>query len=60
MQHELLFGRRPKGLLDIAKEPWEDQPSPFHTTTKHMKEMQGYMNKVGPIVHQYLLSAQPE
>ena len=25
---ELLYGRRPRGLLDIAKEDWESQPSP--------------------------------
>ena len=25
---ELLYGRRPRGMLDIAKEAWEEQPSP--------------------------------
>jgi len=25
---ELSYGRQPRGLLDIAKEAWEEQPSP--------------------------------
>ncbi len=24
---ELLFGRQPRGLLDVAKEAWEQQPA---------------------------------
>ena len=28
---ELLYGRRPRGLLDLAKEAWESRPSPHRT-----------------------------
>ncbi|XP_064195362.1 uncharacterized protein LOC135256967 [Anguilla rostrata] len=32
---ELLYGRRPRGLLDVAKEAWEQQPSPHRTMVEH-------------------------
>nr|XP_061838109.1 protein NYNRIN-like [Nerophis lumbriciformis] len=28
---ELVYGRRPRGVLDIAKETWENQPSPHRS-----------------------------
>lgn len=28
---ELLFGKQPRGLLDVAKKAWEKQSSPFHS-----------------------------
>ncbi|KAJ8359228.1 hypothetical protein SKAU_G00157530 [Synaphobranchus kaupii] len=36
---ELLYGRRPRGLLDLAKEAWEQQPSPHRTMVEHVKEV---------------------
>lgn len=58
MPFEPLFGRRPQGLLDVAKEAWEEQPSPFHTIIKQVSEMQEHMDRVAPIMPQHLLSAQ--
>lgn len=55
---ELLFGRRPRGHLDMDKEAWEEQPSPFIMTIKHIKDMQERICKVTPIVCQHMLSAQ--
>jgi len=37
---ELLYGRQPRGLLDLAKEAWEQQPSPHWTLVEHMEEVQ--------------------
>lgn len=37
---ELLYGQQPRGLLDIAKEAWEKQPSPFWSFIKYVAEMQ--------------------
>ncbi|XP_035255606.1 uncharacterized protein LOC118217726 [Anguilla anguilla] len=34
---ELLYGRRPRGLLDLAKEAWEEQPSPHPYPTSPEK-----------------------
>ena len=36
---ELLYGRRSPGLLDLAKEVWEDQPTPFLVMVKHVEEI---------------------
>ncbi|KAL1274411.1 hypothetical protein QQF64_027225, partial [Cirrhinus molitorella] len=33
---ELLFGRQPRGLLDVAREAWEQQPAPYRTTVEHV------------------------
>ncbi|MCI4385292.1 hypothetical protein PGIGA_G00048720 [Pangasianodon gigas] len=37
---ELLFGRRPLGLLDVAREALEEQPSPFHSLVDYIQDMQ--------------------
>lgn len=36
---ELLYGRRPRGMLDLAKESWEHQPSPQRTVTEHVEQV---------------------
>lgn len=36
---ELLNGRRPQGLLGIAKEAWESQPCLYSTIIQHMEQM---------------------
>ncbi len=33
---ELLYGRRPRGMMDIAKEVWENQPSPHRSVVEHL------------------------
>ncbi|XP_053541151.1 uncharacterized protein LOC128634541 [Ictalurus punctatus] len=42
---ELLFGRRPRGLLDVAREAWEEQPSPFHSVVEYMQDMQARIDR---------------
>ncbi|XP_053092893.1 uncharacterized protein LOC128318860 [Pangasianodon hypophthalmus] len=57
---ELLFGRRPQGLLDVAREAWEGQPSPFFSLVDYVQEMQERIERVMPIVKEHLEAAQCE
>lgn len=51
---ELLLGRRPWGLLDMACKAWEEQPSLFWTVAEYVREMQERINKVTAIVKQHM------
>ena len=55
---ELLYGRRPRGILDLAKEAWESHPSPHRTTIEHVELFRDRMAKVWPIVRDHLTRAQ--
>ena len=55
---ELLYGRRPRGILDLAKEAWESQPSPHRTMLDHVEQVRDRMAKVWPIVRDHLQRAQ--
>ena len=55
---ELLYGRRPRGLLDLAKEAWESQPSPHRTLVDHVEQVRERMAQVWPIVREHLRNAQ--
>lgn len=36
---KLLFRRSPRGLLNVACEAWEEQPSPLQTVVEYIREM---------------------
>ncbi|KAL1248768.1 hypothetical protein QQF64_022086 [Cirrhinus molitorella] len=55
---ELLFGRQPRGLLDVAREAWEQQPAPYRTTVEHVKEMRERIDRVMPLVREHMVKAQ--
>ncbi|KAI2652407.1 Retrovirus-related Pol polyprotein from transposon 17.6 [Labeo rohita] len=55
---ELLFGRQPQGLLDVAREAWEQQPAPHRTIIEHVKQMRERINRVMPLVREHLSQAQ--
>uniref|UniRef100_A0A803JM67 Gypsy retrotransposon integrase-like protein 1 n=1 Tax=Xenopus tropicalis TaxID=8364 RepID=A0A803JM67_XENTR len=55
---ELLYGRHPRGLLDIAKETWEGQPTPFKSVIEHIDQMQDRITAVMPIVREHMVQAQ--
>ncbi|KAJ8376906.1 hypothetical protein SKAU_G00074860 [Synaphobranchus kaupii] len=55
---ELLYGRRPRGLLDLAKEAWEQQPSPHRTLVEHVEEVQERMATIWPMVREHMAEAQ--
>lgn len=43
---ELLYGRRPRGMLDLAKEAWEEQPAIQCSVVEHMEEMHHRITKI--------------
>ena len=51
---ELLYGRRPRGLLDFAKEAWESWPNPHRTMVDHMEHVRDRMAQVWPIGRYHL------
>ncbi|KAL1248867.1 hypothetical protein QQF64_022185 [Cirrhinus molitorella] len=55
---ELLFGRQPRGLLDVAREAWEQQPTPLRSTIEHVREMRERIGRVMPLVREHLVKAQ--
>ncbi len=55
---ELLFGRQPRGLLDVAKEAWEQQPAAHHSVIEHVKQMRERIDRVMPLVREHLSKAQ--
>ncbi len=55
---KLLFGRQPRGLLDVAKEAWEQQPAPHRSVIEHVKEMRERIDRVMPLVREHLFKAQ--
>ncbi|XP_058614187.1 LOW QUALITY PROTEIN: uncharacterized protein LOC131528813 [Onychostoma macrolepis] len=55
---ELLFGRQPRGLLDIAREAWEQQPAAFRSTIEHVRDMRERIDRVMPLVREHLTKAQ--
>ncbi|KAL1259056.1 hypothetical protein QQF64_009633 [Cirrhinus molitorella] len=55
---ELLFGRQPRGLLDVAKEGWDQQPAPHRTVVEHVKQMRDRLDRVMPLVREHLTKAQ--
>lgn len=57
---ELLFGRQPRGLLNVAREAWEQQPTtiPPRTVVEHVQEMRQRIEKVMPLVREHMQEAQ--
>ncbi len=55
---ELLFGRQPRGLLDVAKEAWEQQPAAHRSVVEHVKQMRERIDRVMPLVREHLCKAQ--
>uniref|UniRef100_A0A8C1MIS2 Gypsy retrotransposon integrase-like protein 1 n=1 Tax=Cyprinus carpio TaxID=7962 RepID=A0A8C1MIS2_CYPCA len=55
---ELLFGRQPRGLLDVAREAWEQQPAVHRSTIEHVREMRERIDRVMPIVREHMAKAQ--
>ncbi len=56
---EFLFGRQPRGLLDVAKEAWEQQqPALQRSLIEHVAEMRQRIDCVMPLVREHLAKAQ--
>ena len=55
---DLLYSHKPRGLLDIAKETWEEQPCPHRTMIEHVTAMRRRMAAIFPIVKEHMEKAQ--
>ncbi|XP_040209391.1 uncharacterized protein LOC120940531 [Rana temporaria] len=55
---ELVYGRRPRGLLDLVKETWESESSPHKTVVEHISQMRERVAKVMPMVREHMQKAQ--
>ncbi len=55
---KLLFGCQPRGLLDVAREAWEQQPAAHPSTIEHVRDMRERIDRVMPIVREHLTKAQ--
>ncbi|KAI2658608.1 Retrovirus-related Pol polyprotein [Labeo rohita] len=55
---KLLFGQQPRGLLNVAKEAWEQQPARHHSVVEHVQQMREKIDRVMPLVREHLVKAQ--
>ncbi|XP_053082991.1 uncharacterized protein LOC128317091 [Pangasianodon hypophthalmus] len=51
---ELLYGRRSWGLLDVAQETWEEQPTPYRSLVDDVQEIQERIDKIMPIEREHM------
>ena len=56
---ELLYGWRPRGLLDVVREAWEQQPAPLRTVIERVREMEERIRRVRPVVKEHMEAVQP-
>ncbi|TKS64962.1 Retrovirus-related Pol polyprotein from transposon 412 [Collichthys lucidus] len=44
---ELLFGRKPRGVLDLVKESWEEGPSPSKNEVQYILDLRAKLHTLG-------------
>ena len=55
---ELLFGRTPRGVLDLVKESWEEGPSPSKNEVQYVLDPRAKLHTLGQLSRENLLQAQ--
>ncbi|XP_061764264.1 uncharacterized protein LOC133557636 [Nerophis ophidion] len=55
---ELLFGRKPRGVLDLVKESWEEGPSPSKNEIQYVMDSRAKLHTLGHLSRESLLQAQ--
>ena len=55
---ELLLSYKPRGLLDIANEAWEEQPCQQRTLMEHVGAMRERMKAIYPMMREHMETAQ--
>ncbi|MEE6507657.1 hypothetical protein FKM82_027996 [Ascaphus truei] len=55
---ELLYGRQPRGILDLLKESWEEEPSPSKNTLRYVIDIRNRLDMIGQFAKENLKSAQ--
>lgn len=52
---ELIYGRHPQGVVDMAKETWEGETTLCKNVIDHISKMQDLIAAVMPLVREYLV-----
>ncbi len=55
---ELLFGRQPRGVLDVLRETWEDGPSDSRNEIQYVLDLRTKLHTLGRLSMENLLQAQ--
>ncbi len=55
---ELLYGRRPRGVLDVIREPWEEGPSNSQSEIQYVMDLRAKLHTLGRLSMDNLLQAQ--
>ncbi len=55
---ELLFGRQPRGVLDVLRETWEDGPSDIRNEIQYVLDLRTKLHTLGRLSMESLLQAQ--
>ncbi|XP_069027698.1 uncharacterized protein [Embiotoca jacksoni] len=55
---DLLFGRKPRGVLDLLKENWEEGPSSGKSEIQYVLDLRAKRNTLGQMSRENLLQAQ--
>ena len=55
---ELLYGRRPRGVLDVIKEYWEEGPSNSKNEIQYVLDLRAKLQALGHLTQENLLHAQ--
>ncbi|XP_061764252.1 uncharacterized protein K02A2.6-like [Nerophis ophidion] len=55
---ELLFGRKPRGVLDLVKESWEEGPSPSKNEIQYVMDLRAKLHTLRHLSREDLLQAQ--
>ena len=57
---ELLFSRKPRGVLDLIKENWEEGPSPSKNEILYVMDLRAKLHTLGQLSRENLLEAQEQ
>ena len=55
---ELLFGQKPRGVLDLIKEHWEEGPSPSKSEIQYVVDLRAKLHTLGQLSRENLLKGQ--
>ncbi len=55
---QLLYGRQPRGVLDVLRETWEEGPSETKNEIQHVLDLRTKLHTLGQLSMENLLQAQ--
>ncbi|XP_058876949.1 uncharacterized protein LOC131731694 [Acipenser ruthenus] len=57
---ELLFGRQPRGLLDVLREAWEAEPARGDSVAEYVTQLRDRLGKMSQLVQEHLRKEQSQ